>query len=99
MSTTDESTATSESRETSGVDFKLEVVVIPVSDVDRAKAFYESLGWRLDADFATSEDFRVVQFTPTARCLGYLRHRPDRRDAGVDRRPRPRGQERRRRAR
>jgi predicted enzyme related to lactoylglutathione lyase len=43
---------------------KLEVVVLPVSDVDRAKSFYEGLGWRLDADFATSEDFRVVQFTP-----------------------------------
>lgn len=43
---------------------KLEVVIIPVSDVDRAKGFYETLGWRLDADFATGEDFRVVQFTP-----------------------------------
>ena len=46
------------------MDMKLEVVVLPVSDVDRAKQFYEKLGWRLDADFATSEDFRVVQFTP-----------------------------------
>lgn len=46
------------------VDLKLEVVVIPVSDVDRAKRFYESLGWRLDADFATGEDWRVVQLTP-----------------------------------
>jgi catechol 2,3-dioxygenase-like lactoylglutathione lyase family enzyme len=45
--------------------FKLEVVVIPVSDVDRAKRFYESLGWRLDADFSTGQDFRVVQVTPT----------------------------------
>lgn len=43
---------------------KLEVVVIPVSDVDLAKDFYKTLGWRLDADFATSEDFRVLQFTP-----------------------------------
>jgi catechol 2,3-dioxygenase-like lactoylglutathione lyase family enzyme len=43
---------------------RLEVVVIPVSDVDRAKAFYESLGWRLDADFAGVEGFRVVQVTP-----------------------------------
>jgi catechol 2,3-dioxygenase-like lactoylglutathione lyase family enzyme len=43
---------------------KLEVVVVPVSDVDRAKRFYETLGWRLDADFVTGEDFRVVQFTP-----------------------------------
>ncbi|HEY9782220.1 MAG TPA: VOC family protein [Leptolyngbyaceae cyanobacterium] len=43
---------------------KLEVVVLPVSDVDRSKHFYEMLGWRLDADFVTSEDFRVVQLTP-----------------------------------
>jgi catechol 2,3-dioxygenase-like lactoylglutathione lyase family enzyme len=46
------------------VDMKLEVVVVPVSDVDRAKRFYESMGWRLDADFAVGEDFRVVQLTP-----------------------------------
>jgi catechol 2,3-dioxygenase-like lactoylglutathione lyase family enzyme len=46
------------------MNMSLEVVVIPVSDVDRSKAFYESLGWRLDADFSTSEEFRVVQFTP-----------------------------------
>jgi catechol 2,3-dioxygenase-like lactoylglutathione lyase family enzyme len=46
------------------VDMKLEVVVIPVSDVDRAKEFYGSLGWRLDADFADGEDWRVIQFTP-----------------------------------
>src|SRR5688572_15195720 len=46
------------------VDMKLEVVVIPVSDVDRAKEFYASLGWRLDADFAGGDDFRVIQFTP-----------------------------------
>jgi catechol 2,3-dioxygenase-like lactoylglutathione lyase family enzyme len=46
------------------VDMKLEVVVIPVSDVDRAKEFYMKLGWRLDADFAAPPDFRVVQFTP-----------------------------------
>ena len=46
------------------VDQKLEVVVIPVSDVDRAKSFYERLGWRLDVDFAAGEDWRVVQFTP-----------------------------------
>ncbi|RSL17089.1 hypothetical protein EDE15_2617 [Edaphobacter aggregans] len=45
------------------VDTKLEIVVIPVSDVDRAKEFYGSLGWRLDADYAT-DNFRVVQFTP-----------------------------------
>jgi catechol 2,3-dioxygenase-like lactoylglutathione lyase family enzyme len=46
------------------VDMKLEVIVIPVSDVDRAKQFYETLGWRLDADFVTGPDFRVVQLTP-----------------------------------
>jgi catechol 2,3-dioxygenase-like lactoylglutathione lyase family enzyme len=46
------------------VDMKLEIVVIPVSDVDRAKKFYEGLGWRLDADFAGSDDYRVIQFTP-----------------------------------
>jgi catechol 2,3-dioxygenase-like lactoylglutathione lyase family enzyme len=43
---------------------KLEVVVVPVSDVDRAKNFYTALGWREDADFATSADFRVIQLTP-----------------------------------
>ena len=48
----------------STVDLKLEVVVLPVSDVDRAKRFYEKLGWRLDADFAFDNGFRVVQFTP-----------------------------------
>ncbi len=46
------------------VDMKLEVVIIPVSDVDRAKSFYESLGWRLDADFSAGDDWRVVQLTP-----------------------------------
>ena len=43
---------------------KLEVVVVPVSDVDRAKAFYEKLGFRLDIDYAANENFRVIQFTP-----------------------------------
>jgi len=47
------------------VDMKLEVVVIPVTDVDRAKAFYVKLGWRLDADFSFDNGFRVVQLTPT----------------------------------
>jgi catechol 2,3-dioxygenase-like lactoylglutathione lyase family enzyme len=46
------------------VDMKLETLVIPVSDVDRAKRFYGGLGWRLDADFAAGDDFRVIQFTP-----------------------------------
>jgi catechol 2,3-dioxygenase-like lactoylglutathione lyase family enzyme len=46
------------------VDLKLEVVVIPVADADRSKEFYTRLGWRLDADFAFDNGFRVVQFTP-----------------------------------
>jgi catechol 2,3-dioxygenase-like lactoylglutathione lyase family enzyme len=46
------------------VDMNLEVVLIPVSDVDRAKEFYRSLGWRLDADVAAGDDFRLIQFTP-----------------------------------
>ena len=46
------------------VDMKFEAVVIPVSDVDRAKAFYARLGWRLDADFRFDNGFRIVQFTP-----------------------------------
>jgi catechol 2,3-dioxygenase-like lactoylglutathione lyase family enzyme len=46
------------------IDMKLEVVLLSVSDVDRAKAFYENLGWRLDADFVISDDFRVLQVTP-----------------------------------
>jgi catechol 2,3-dioxygenase-like lactoylglutathione lyase family enzyme len=46
------------------IDMKVEVAVIPVTDVDRAKRFYSNLGWRLDADFAVGDTFRVVQFTP-----------------------------------
>ncbi len=46
------------------VDMKLEVIVIPVSDVDRAKEFYVKLGWRLDAEFGAGDDFRIMQFTP-----------------------------------
>ncbi|MGW7403019.1 VOC family protein [Streptomyces sp. NPDC054833] len=46
------------------MDMKFEVVVIPVADVDRAKGFYQALGWRLDADFPGEDGFRVVQFTP-----------------------------------
>jgi catechol 2,3-dioxygenase-like lactoylglutathione lyase family enzyme len=46
------------------MDFKLELVVIPVSDVDRAKAFYEGIGFRLDVDHRASDEFRVVQLTP-----------------------------------
>jgi catechol 2,3-dioxygenase-like lactoylglutathione lyase family enzyme len=46
------------------MEMKLEVVIVPVSNVDRSKRFYEQLGWRLDADFVTGPEFRVVQFTP-----------------------------------
>ena len=46
------------------IDMKLEIVVIPVSDVERAKEFYAKLGWRLDADYDNGKDFRVIQFTP-----------------------------------
>jgi catechol 2,3-dioxygenase-like lactoylglutathione lyase family enzyme len=57
-----------EAKESTGaatVATKLEVIVIPVSDVDRAKEFYSKLGWRLDADNAGGGDFRVIQFTPS----------------------------------
>jgi catechol 2,3-dioxygenase-like lactoylglutathione lyase family enzyme len=65
MSTTDANTDTStESPEVGTIDMKLEVVTLPVSDVDRAKSFYQSLGWRLDADFVLSDDIRAVQLTP-----------------------------------
>lgn len=47
-----------------GIDTKLEIVVIPVANVDRAKEFYARLGWRLDADYDNGSDFRVIQFTP-----------------------------------
>ena len=47
-----------------GADFKLEIVIIPVSDFDRAKRFYSNLGWRLDAEFAKGDEYRVIQFTP-----------------------------------
>ncbi len=46
------------------MDMKFEVVVLPVGDADRAKAFYQSLRWRLDADFSIAENYRIVQFTP-----------------------------------
>lgn len=53
-----------EGRAAAAVDQKLEVIVIPVADVDRAKRFYEGLGWRVDADFSHGEDWRLVQMTP-----------------------------------
>jgi catechol 2,3-dioxygenase-like lactoylglutathione lyase family enzyme len=66
MSSTDASGNTSTGMPEAGaVDMKLEVVTLPVSDVDRAKRFYQSLGWRLDADIVVGDNFRVVQFTPT----------------------------------
>jgi catechol 2,3-dioxygenase-like lactoylglutathione lyase family enzyme len=46
------------------VDMKFEIVVVPVSDIDRAKEFYAKLGWRLDADYDNGKDFRIIQFTP-----------------------------------
>jgi catechol 2,3-dioxygenase-like lactoylglutathione lyase family enzyme len=64
MSSTDVGTPTSSKSETGTIDMKLEVVTLPVSDVDRAKRFYESLGWRLDADFVIGDEVRAVQFTP-----------------------------------
>src|SRR5262245_7675015 len=64
MDTQTRSEAAAGTAQAAKVDLKLEVVVIPVSDVDRTKRFYGSLGWRLDADFAFDNGFRVVQFTP-----------------------------------
>jgi catechol 2,3-dioxygenase-like lactoylglutathione lyase family enzyme len=49
---------------TQAIDLKLEAIVLPVADVDRAKAFYGGLGWRLDADFVVGDAFRAIQFTP-----------------------------------
>src|SRR5437899_10066499 len=66
------------------VDMKFEVVVIPVTDVDRSKAFYTRLGWRLDADFPFDNGFRVVQFTPGSGCSvqsASRRPRPHHKDA------------------
>jgi catechol 2,3-dioxygenase-like lactoylglutathione lyase family enzyme len=59
-----ETSGSSDTTNATQADLKLEAVVIPVSDVDRAKKFYSSLGWRLDADFPFENGFRVVQFTP-----------------------------------
>src|ERR1700722_7429007 len=65
MSSTDvRSEASILGREAVPLDMQIEVVVVPVSDVDRAKQFYQSLGWHLDADYVADGDFRVVQFTP-----------------------------------
>ena len=65
MSSTDASADSStEVPEVGTIDMKLEVVTLPVSDVDRAKSFYQSLGWRLDIDLVVSDDVRTVQMTP-----------------------------------
>jgi catechol 2,3-dioxygenase-like lactoylglutathione lyase family enzyme len=64
MNTTEATTTQTSDATTGRADLKLEAVVIPVTDVDRAKSFYDSLGWRLDADFAFDNGFGVVQFTP-----------------------------------
>jgi catechol 2,3-dioxygenase-like lactoylglutathione lyase family enzyme len=64
MSTTELNTATETQVPETKMDARLEVAVLPVTDADRAKQFYASLGWREDADFVISEDLRVLQFTP-----------------------------------
>jgi len=65
MTTTDgQQGRTGATRDTGSVDLKLEAVVIPVANADRAKSFYAGLGWRLDADFSFDNGYRVVQFTP-----------------------------------
>ena len=64
MSTGASTGTSTEVPEVGTVDMKLEVVTLPVSDVDRAKSFYQSLGWRLDGDFVFSDDVRGVQLTP-----------------------------------
>ena len=65
MASTDiSSDPSAEKPELGTIDMKLEVVTLPVSDVDRAKRFYQSLGWRTDADIVAGDAFRVVQLTP-----------------------------------
>ena len=64
MSTQVHSEAVLEAPKAAAIDMKLEVIVIPVSDVDRAKEFYANLGWRQDAEFGSGDDYRVIQFTP-----------------------------------
>jgi catechol 2,3-dioxygenase-like lactoylglutathione lyase family enzyme len=64
MSTGESPGTSTEVPEVGTIDMALEVVTVPVSDVDRAKRFYQSLGWRLDADFAAGDDLRLVQMTP-----------------------------------
>ena len=64
MSTQTVNEAATQTRTAAAVDQKVEVVVIPVADVERAKRFYEGLGWRTDADFSNGDDWRLVQLTP-----------------------------------
>ena len=66
MSSTDVSTDyATEIPDVGTIDMRLEVMALPVADVDRSKRFYQSLGWRLDADIVIGDEFRVVQLTPT----------------------------------
>jgi catechol 2,3-dioxygenase-like lactoylglutathione lyase family enzyme len=64
MSTDVGSAGPAQTSDMSTIDMYLEVVTLPVSDVDRAKSFYQSLGWRFDIDLVVSDDVRTVQFTP-----------------------------------
>jgi catechol 2,3-dioxygenase-like lactoylglutathione lyase family enzyme len=64
MSSSEAGAGSIETAELSTIDMALEVVTVPVSDVERAKTFYQSLGWRLDADFTVGPDARLVQMTP-----------------------------------
>ena len=67
MSATDVSTSAAAPLPETACNMKIEVITLPVSDVDRAKAFYGSLGWRLDLDLARGENFRAVQSVATSR--------------------------------
>jgi len=64
MSTLQAREATLQAAKAPTIDMKLEVIVIPVADVERAKSFYSKLGWRLDAEFTSGHDFHIIQFTP-----------------------------------
>ena len=64
MSTQTQTKPSNDATSVGRADMKLEIVVIPVSDVDRAKEFYRRLGWRLDAEYDSGKDFRIMQFTP-----------------------------------
>ena len=85
-------TTSTDTAELSTIDMALEVVQLPVSDVDRAKRFYQSLGWRFDIDLVLGEDFRTVQFTPVALAvLDPVRQGPYDGRAGIGSRTDPRG--------